>query len=1033
MRFALLSLLVAATPAAAASPDPVTALAYHPKGAMLAAGLKGEVRLFDPAGAETGRLGGLTGRVTALAFDSAGKSLAVVAGEAGKSGVVGLYSVGDGKVGEPVTFPAHRDSVYALAFSPDGRLLATAGYDRVIHLWAVPAAGAKPVRTLTDHSDTVYSLAFSPDGKLLASAAADRAVKVWDVATGTRLYTLGDPTDWVYAVAWHPDGKRLAAAGVDKSIRVWAADRDGGKLTNSVFAHDGPVLKLAFSADGSTLYSAGEDRVVKAWDAKTLTETRVFDRRPDSILSMALRPDGKQLSLGRFDGALELIDTATGKPTAQPLPAKPKPPQGSGAAPVFAHRGATTKVIFTGKDLADVRQITGGPGVTAKVLSAAAERVEAEVTAAANAPVGPAPFTLVSEGGKSAPVPFVVDRFPAVAERGVTDSARSAMAVKLPATVGGSIDRAGDEDFYRFEAAAGQQIGVQVLAAELGSKLSPVVVLTDAGGKVLAEGTTLLGFTAPAAGTYALGVRDRDYNGGTGMTYRLHAGPIPVVTGVFPLGVQRGKTAEVRVDGVNLPPAARTVKVAVPETAAVGSRVPVPLPAAGEAPLGSASVVVGEFPTASGTDPLAAPATADGLLTAPDAFGVARFAAKKGERLVVEVHARRIGSPLDPALEILDAAGKPVPRAVLRCTAKTNVTFRDHDSEKPGIRLDAWNELGIDDLLYVNGEVVKILALPKGPDDDCQFYQEGGKRAGWLGTTPTFHAMGTPMYKVEAHPPGRTFPPNGLPVFALACRNDDGGGTFGKDSVVFFDPPADGVYQARVTDARGEGGPHHAYRLTVRPPRPDFAVSLSPSAPAVWKGGAVPVTVTATRTDGFDGPIEVSLAGLPPGFSAPPTVIEGNLNSTAVALFAEPTATVPPNAAPVRVVANAVVNGKPVTKESAGGVPKAVEPGDIVTTTRQAAVVLKPGGETRLVVDVERRNGFKGRIPLEVRGLPHGVRVLSIGLNGILVTERDTSREVVLYAEPWVKPAPHPLVVLARREGKNTEHAAKSVLLTVEK
>jgi hypothetical protein len=86
-----------------------------------------------------------------------------------------------------------------------------------------------------------------------------------------------------------------------------------------------------------------------------------------------------------------------------------------------------------------------------------------------------------------------------------------------------------------------------------------------------------------------------------------------------------------------------------------------------------------------------------------------------------------------------------------------------------------------------------------------------------------------------------------------------------------------------------------------------------------------------------------------------------------------------------------------------------------------------------MLVKVERRNGFKGRIPLDVQGLPHGVRVLHIGLNGILVTERDTEREVFLYAEPWVKPMERPFVVQASREGKGTIHAAQSVLLRVEK
>ena len=92
-----------------------------------------------------------------------------------------------------------------------------------------------------------------------------------------------------------------------------------------------------------------------------------------------------------------------------------------------------------------------------------------------------------------------------------------------------------------------------------------------------------------------------------------------------------------------------------------------------------------------------------------------------------------------------------------------------------------------------------------------------------------------------------------------------------------------------------------------------------------------------------------------------------------------------------------------------------------------------PGGEVRVTAKVERRNGFAGRIPLEVRGLPHGVRVLDVGLNGILITEKDTERTFVIHVEPWVAPTDHPFVVVARQEGKNAEFAAKSVLLRVKK
>jgi len=87
----------------------------------------------------------------------------------------------------------------------------------------------------------------------------------------------------------------------------------------------------------------------------------------------------------------------------------------------------------------------------------------------------------------------------------------------------------------------------------------------------------------------------------------------------------------------------------------------------------------------------------------------------------------------------------------------------------------------------------------------------------------------------------------------------------------------------------------------------------------------------------------------------------------------------------------------------------------------------------RVTAKVQRRNGFAGRIPVEVQGLPHGVRVLDVGLNGILITEKETTRTFVIHAEPWVEPMTHPFVVTAKQEGKNVEYAAKSVLLQVKK
>src|SRR5438445_5785288 len=112
---------------------------------------------------------------------------------------------------------------------------------------------------------------------------------------------------------------------------------------------------------------------------------------------------------------------------------------------------------------------------------------------------------------------------------------------------------------------------------------------------------------------------------------------------------------------------------------------------------------------------------------------------------------------------------------------------------------------------------------------------------------------------------------------------------------------------------------------------------------------------------------------------------------------------------------------------------KLIEPGEILTFTEQAEVTVKPGGQVTVIARIERRNGFKGRVPLDVRGLPHGVRVLDVGLNGILIIPSESRRTIEIYCEPWVRPTEHPFLVLARHEQKNTEHAARSVLLKVVK
>lgn len=1009
----------------------ITALAYSADGKWLAVSGRGEVLLLDAVTGEIkARLPAGRDRVTAIAFAAKTGTLAVASSTAGEGHEVRIWR---GKLEGPGTVVLrHDDVIQSLAFHPAGTLLASASYDRLIRFYDLTTN--RETLVLRDHSDAVYDIAFNPDGTLLVSGAADRAVKVWDVRTGARLYTLSEPTDWVYAVAWSPDGKHLVAGGVDRSIRVWEVDHSGGKIAHSVFAHEGPVNRLAYSRDGKTLYSLCEDGGSKSWETARMTERKVYPAQPEAPLSLALRTDEKQLAIGRYDGALVLLDPATGKTVAQPLPVKPRPPVLEKIAPAAGVRGRAVEVVLQGKMLAGATLIADVPGVSDTRVSESDTEVRVRLQIPANTAPGAYKLRLKTAGGESAAQTFHIDRSPAVLEREPNGSPKTGTLVTLPATVVGSIDREGECDWFRFDAKKGQEVGAQAFTATIGSKLLPVLRLVDPSGDTVAESVTgVLGHVCAREGTYSLGVRHRDYAGGANMGYRVAIGDIPVVTSVFPLGLQRGTTAEIRVEGVHLGKT-RTVSVSAPATAALGSRLPVPVNTADGPALGGPTVVVGEFPEIVGTAKatLSAPVTANGLLAQPGAAQTWRFRARKGERVIVEVEADRIGSPVDSMLEILDASGKPLPRAVLRSVARTFSVFRDHDSRGTGIRIETWSELLVNDYILVGSELLRIRALPRNPDDDCQFFSEVGRRAGYLGTTPTHVSQGTTMYKVAIHPPGSTFPPNGMPLTTMYWRNDDGGGRLGKDSRLAFDAPADGEYVARVSDSRGEGGKDHAYRLILRTPRPDFQVTFS-VAGSVNRGGAVPVRVNLERLDEFEGLVDVKLLETPKGFEAPATNIPPLDNATAFSLFADAKAADAKAKLPPMVLeARATIDGKEVKRQATGTWPKVAEPGTVTTTTKQREVSIKPGGEARVTVAIERSKGYDKRVPIEVQGLPHGVRVLDVGLNGILITPGETTRTFVLYAEPWVRPMSHPIVVLSRIEGKGTEHAARSVLLRVE-
>ena len=265
------------------------------------------VKLWDAAaGKELKTL--FTGNVYSIAFSADGKTLASGHTDA----AIKLWDVASGK--EVKTLSGHKDLVRSIAFSPDGKTFASGSDDNTVKLW--DAASGRELKTLSGHKFLITAVAFSPDGKTLASGS-DVISKLWEVASGREINTLSGHTSFVWAAAFSPDGKKIASGYFDGTIVIW--DAVSGEQMKTLSGHTGFINAVAFSPDGKTFASASPaDGSVKLWDTdsgqvlKTVFVKSEIPKR-NFVGSMAFSPDGKTLVLGIFDGTIRIWDAVSGR------------------------------------------------------------------------------------------------------------------------------------------------------------------------------------------------------------------------------------------------------------------------------------------------------------------------------------------------------------------------------------------------------------------------------------------------------------------------------------------------------------------------------------------------------------------------------------------------------------------------------------------------------------------------------------------------------------------------------------------------
>jgi RNA polymerase sigma factor (sigma-70 family) len=196
-----------------------------------------------------------------------------------------------------------------VAFTPDGKRLAGGSHDGFIHVWDM--AAGKELRRFHAHKEGVSHLVFSPDGQTLASSGQDKVIRFWQVDTGVEVRHLVGHQEGGARLAFGPDGKTLVSAGYDKTVRLW--DVAAAKEVRQFRGHSNWLACVGFSPDGKLIAAAGEDKVIHLWDAATGAEVRQLVGHEGWVNALSFSPDGRTLASGSHDLTIRMWEVASGQ------------------------------------------------------------------------------------------------------------------------------------------------------------------------------------------------------------------------------------------------------------------------------------------------------------------------------------------------------------------------------------------------------------------------------------------------------------------------------------------------------------------------------------------------------------------------------------------------------------------------------------------------------------------------------------------------------------------------------------------------